>query len=374
MRVLNGGNAAHPRPPIGSRRGAVRSSSSSWSNIDHRTILALLAMSATIFAVGLVFGTRALHGHDVGDGHRATRTTNGKGGVGGGPELSPLAAATSRLMPKDIQNLILESANAEIEERKERIMEEKALKEGNYVAAAHLRGLPAPGDANYNPHRHMDDAFAGEGEDFGGEGGDGDGGMYAGDIGDHRDVPNGVGHHFLDAIKGELKHDGERIVEGMHKLKEKARGVANNVVKRKLEKHGLLRGHGDGGHVADDEDREKGKSHPVKRRKGGGSIDRGEGMRYFPYMTLAVPANYDFSRYEPLGGGRFVEYRDGDSPYDITDKIMEQSDELARSRRVHVANAMRHVWKNYKELAFGKDEIKPISGDTTNRWGGMGTT
>jgi mannosyl-oligosaccharide alpha-1,2-mannosidase len=35
---------------------------------------------------------------------------------------------------------------------------------------------------------------------------------------------------------------------------------------------------------------------------------------------------------------------------------------------------MRHVWKNYKERAFGNDEIKPMSGGTTNKWGGMGTT
>ena len=97
-------------------------------------------------------------------------------------------------------------------------------------------------------------------------------------------------------------------------------------------------------------------------------------MRYYPYMTAAVPADYDFSRYEPLGGGRYAEYKDGGAPYDVSDRVAEQSDELARSRRHHVSGAMRHVWKNYKERAFGNDEIKPMSGGTTNKWGGMGTT
>ena len=96
--------------------------------------------------------------------------------------------------------------------------------------------------------------------------------------------------------------------------------------------------------------------------------------KYYPYMTLPISADYDFSKYEPLGGGRFAEYKDGDSPYAITDKLKEQSDELARSRRVHVLNAMKHVWKNYKEKAFGSDELHPISGSTTQNWGGMGTT
>jgi hypothetical protein len=103
-------------------------------------------------------------------------------------------------------------------------------------------------------------------------------------------------------------------------------------------------------------------------------VGGGGDLQYYPYMTAAVPTNYDFQRYEPLGGNRFVEYKNGNSPYQITDKLIAQSDELARSRRYHVVAAMKHIWKNYKELAFGKDELHPISGSATSNWGGMGTT
>ncbi|KAL7530357.1 hypothetical protein ACHAXR_009943 [Thalassiosira sp. AJA248-18] len=91
-------------------------------------------------------------------------------------------------------------------------------------------------------------------------------------------------------------------------------------------------------------------------------------------MTSPISEDYDFSRYEPLGGSRFTEYKTGGSPYDITSKLIEQSDELARSRRHHVLGAMKHVWKSYKQYAFGKDELHPISKKATSNWGGMGTT
>jgi hypothetical protein len=359
MRLVNGGT---PPPPIGARRGIVRRKGSDLV-LNQRSILVLLALCATIFATGLVVGTRVLgtphiHGGGGGDGR----------GVGiGVAESSPLAAATSKLIPKNVQDLILESARAEVEERRERALEEEALKRGDYKTAAHLRGELAPGDANYNPHHRIDDAF-------GGYAGGGDGGMYAGDLGDHGEVADEAGdaptenmrHHFVEAVKSEVRRDGERIAEGMHNLGEKVRGVASEVVRKKLEKHGLLRGGRERPPSA--------KQSPGGEPGGPGHEKAGEGLRYYPYMTVAVPVDYDFQRYEPLGGGRFAEYKDGDSPYDITERVSEQSDELARSRRHHVVGAMRHVWKNYKEHAFPNDEIKPISGGTTNKWGGMGTT
>ena len=373
MRLLNGGNP--PPPPIGARRGIRRKGSAGPSEhliLNHRSILVLLALCATIFATGLVLGTRVfgtLPHIDGGDGHRVA-------------ESSPLAAATSKLIPKNVQDLILESARAEVEERREKALEERAMQRGDYKTAAHLRGELVPGDANYNPHHRIDDAF------FGGDegGGGGDGGMYAGDRGDHGEGEvaeadeaggdggenNNMRHHLLDAVKNEVRRDGKRIVEGMHDLKERVRDVANDVVRKKLENHGLLRGGGGRGHDGGggDDGHSSKKTSPAGH---GGKSDE-EGLRYYPYMTVAVPADYDFSRYEPLGGGRYAEYKDGDAPYDVTDRIAVQSDELARSRRHHVGGAMRHVWKNYKERAFGNDEIKPISGGTTNKWGGMGTT
>ncbi|CAE7705343.1 MNS1 [Symbiodinium sp. CCMP2456] len=35
---------------------------------------------------------------------------------------------------------------------------------------------------------------------------------------------------------------------------------------------------------------------------------------------------------------------------------------------------MRHVWSNYEQRAFGKDELKPVSGRGTDSWGGLGQT
>ncbi len=96
-------------------------------------------------------------------------------------------------------------------------------------------------------------------------------------------------------------------------------------------------------------------------------------LEHYPYMSSPVDVDHDFSTYVPPGGNRFVEYKDGDAPYLTTSAALRQSDELARSRRIHVANAMKHVWKNYKEV-YGKDEMKPMTGKGSDRWGGMGTT
>ena len=35
---------------------------------------------------------------------------------------------------------------------------------------------------------------------------------------------------------------------------------------------------------------------------------------------------------------------------------------------------VRHVWKNYERLAFGKDQLKPVSGKGVDSWGGVGQT
>lgn len=215
----------------------------------------------------------------------------------------------------------------------------------------------APGDKNYNPHRAVDDILAEEG--LGGDTGDGgDGAMYAGDTGDHKQheeeemeksveliEKEDMHNHFAEAVKQHIESEKKSLGEKLHDLKVGASEVM---------KHGL-RGAG--------ETKEKTKV----------EYDKGESS-YYPYMTMPVSEDYDFTKYEPLGGGRFAEYKDGDSPYTITDKLREQSDELARSRRFHVLNGMKHIWKNYKEKAFGADELHPVSGTTSQNWGGMGTT
>lgn len=210
--------------------------------------------------------------------------------------------------------------------------------------ALHLRGMLAPGDKNYNPHRAVDDILAEEGMQTGDEPEGGDGAMYAGDTGDHgEEEKEDMHNHFVDAVKQHIEVEKKSITS---KLKGFKAGAAE------VMKHGL-RG------VSENQENES----KVE-------FDKGE-SRYYPYMTMPIPEDYDFSKYEPLGGGRFAEYKDGDSPYTITDKLREQSDELARSRRVHVLNGMKHIWRNYKERAFGSDELKPISGGTSQNWGGM---
>ena len=95
----------------------------------------------------------------------------------------------------------------------------------------------------------------------------------------------------------------------------------------------------------------------------------------YPYnLDELVPEDHDFTTWVAPGGGRFTEYTTGDSPYVITDSIRKKSDKLARSRRVHVKNAMKFAWGAYEEYAFGHDEVLPQTKSFGDNWGGMGTT
>ncbi|KAL7485158.1 hypothetical protein ACHAW6_010766 [Cyclotella cf. meneghiniana] len=345
---------------IGRRRGSPRKQN---MVLNQKSILVLAALCAAIFLMGLVLGT-----HIYGTPN-STATTNSNDGQSQhkNAESSPLAAATAnKNLSENIQNLILESAKAELIEKQQHEQELEALKHGNVKEALHLRGMQAPGDVNYNPHHAVDDVGQLEAPfNEAVEVGEGDGAMYAGDIGDHvhhnekekeetkleLSEKEDMHNHFAEAVKNEavVSEQKKSLREKFHDLKAEAAEVV---------KHGL-----------------RGAIGNIQNEVTDGKVDfiKGE-LSYYPYMTLPVSEDYDFTKYEPLGGGRFAEYKDGDSPYDITDKLKEQSDELARSRRVHVLNAMKHVWKNYKEKAFGSDELHPISGRVTQNWGGMGTT
>ena len=94
----------------------------------------------------------------------------------------------------------------------------------------------------------------------------------------------------------------------------------------------------------------------------------------FPYLGPVVESNHNFMSWTAPGGKRFGEYKDGASPYRITDELRAKSDEVARSRREHIKNAMKHAWKGYETYAFGQDEVHPQSATGQNNWGGMGTT
>lgn len=94
------------------------------------------------------------------------------------------------------------------------------------------------------------------------------------------------------------------------------------------------------------------------------------GFPYYPTTPL-VAENYDFTKFEVLGGSRFEEYKHGDSPYSYSPN---ESDALARSRRYHVKKAMQHAWGGYEKYAFGMDELQPVSKKGNKRWGGIGIT
>jgi len=76
------------------------------------------------------------------------------------------------------------------------------------------------------------------------------------------------------------------------------------------------------------------------------------------------------------GGYRYLEYKDGTYTPSIKNytQLKMDSDVLARKRRVHVRNAMKHAWKGYKTYAWGSDELKPQSKQGQNNWGAQATT
>jgi len=92
---------------------------------------------------------------------------------------------------------------------------------------------------------------------------------------------------------------------------------------------------------------------------------------YYPDSGALVDQNHDFTTFKAPGGGRFEEWKHGDSPYAYE---KGESDELARSRRYQVKKAMKFAWSAYEQYAFGMDEILPESMSGSNGWGGFGTT
>lgn len=79
--------------------------------------------------------------------------------------------------------------------------------------------------------------------------------------------------------------------------------------------------------------------------------------------------------WNPLGPGRFSEYKDGSNNFKLLSaKMQREADVRARSRRLAVRNAMKHAWSGYKTHAWGSDELLPKSQSHQDNWGGMGTS
>mmetsp|Transcript_1179 Transcript_1179/g.1434 ORF Transcript_1179/g.1434 Transcript_1179/m.1434 type:complete len:628 (+) Transcript_1179:65-1948(+) len=98
-----------------------------------------------------------------------------------------------------------------------------------------------------------------------------------------------------------------------------------------------------------------------------------EPISNFPLEHLGSSTIADKKSYKK-GGMRFSEWKDGDTPYTITNKLQQKSDEIAYERKKYVKAAMVHAWNGYRDHAFGFDEVKPVTGGTTTHWGGLGTT
>ncbi|KAJ2780925.1 hypothetical protein H4R18_003172 [Coemansia javaensis] len=52
----------------------------------------------------------------------------------------------------------------------------------------------------------------------------------------------------------------------------------------------------------------------------------------------------------------------------------DDSPESDEERRLAVRAAMKHAWSGYRKYAFGKDELRPVSNGSNNKWGGWGVT
>ncbi len=94
----------------------------------------------------------------------------------------------------------------------------------------------------------------------------------------------------------------------------------------------------------------------------------------FPINYLGSSTLDKTKPYKPLGSMRFTEWKDGQTPYTITQSLIDNSNTVATQRKEHIKNAMKYAWDGYKTYAFGYDEILPVSGKTNTHWGGIGTT
>ena len=58
----------------------------------------------------------------------------------------------------------------------------------------------------------------------------------------------------------------------------------------------------------------------------------------------------------------------------ITEAMKIESDQLGRERRENIKDGMKHAWEGYRRYAWGRDELKPLSNNGVDNWGGMGVT
>ena len=60
--------------------------------------------------------------------------------------------------------------------------------------------------------------------------------------------------------------------------------------------------------------------------------------------------------------------------YSVPEDLKEDYHNLSEYRAKFIRDSLCFAWAGYREHAWGKDEIKPITGVGENRWGGIGMT
>jgi len=70
----------------------------------------------------------------------------------------------------------------------------------------------------------------------------------------------------------------------------------------------------------------------------------------------------------------YYKYVDGAMDYNTDFETGASNDEITRFRREAIKQAMKHAWDGYKQYAFGFDELRPVSLDSQNNWGGFAVT
>lgn len=100
-----------------------------------------------------------------------------------------------------------------------------------------------------------------------------------------------------------------------------------------------------------------------------GSFDfRSGGNQWVPRMIRVPAAQASGSVDDPaaLAAGTFSD--------EVTLEQLAESDAKGRTRAEAVKGAMVHVWAAYRKHAWGKDELKPRSGQGQDNWAGVGMT
>jgi mannosyl-oligosaccharide alpha-1,2-mannosidase len=134
---------------------------------------------------------------------------------------------------------------------------------------------------------------------------------------------------------------------------------------------------------------DKGNTSPLSVSKPSRSAASGD---YVPekLQNLDIPTSgFDFTKGGNQWVSRFLQTEQSRVAGPITDKAalasgafddavspeeMAASDANAAPRAAEVVEAMRFVWKGYKEKAWGADELRPRSGGRVDNWGGLGMT